>query len=184
MKNLTHFLLILFAGTFFSACANTASSSSADNTKDSDDIATLALEKTTATEQDEKYLFPELEQVKYIRNHKIKGWSDIDKQSLFVSVSPKTSYLIILKRPSHDLPYAHGINFSSSAGTVYAKFDRIDIINIQDNIQPPPAYIDRIYEVKSREQQKMIRARIKGETLALKDETTENELSQEAETTE
>ena len=140
MKKLKYLSTILALGIFLSACAS-----------------------NVTTELDEKYVFADLEQVKHISSTRINGWGDIDKQSLFVSVSPSKSYLIILKRPNNDLRFAHGISFDTRSSSIYAKFDKINIINIQDNVQPLPAYIERIYKVESREQKKMIRAQIKGE---------------------
>ncbi|MBT8142910.1 MAG: hypothetical protein HKN88_10450 [Gammaproteobacteria bacterium] len=118
---------------------------------------------TSPTEPDEKYLFPELEQVDRISSYKIDGWGDIDRQSLFVTVSPSKSYLIILKRPNYDLPYAYGIKFNQRSSSIYAKFDSINIIMPSSELDPIPAYIERIYKLENREQKKMVRARIKGE---------------------
>ena len=128
----------------------------------------LGCASTVASSDKEKYLFPELEQVDYIRSNRVDGWSDIDKQSLFVSTSPSTSYLIILKQPNNDLRFAQGISFDNSGSTIHAKFDRINIINNQNGIDSFPAYIDRIYKIESREQKKIIRAKIKGEISNIK----------------
>ena len=124
----------------------------------------LGCVSTVASSDKEKYLFPELEQVDHIRSNRVDGWSEIDKQSLFVTTSPSTSYLIILKQPNNDLRFAQGISFDNTGSNIQAKFDRINIINNQNGIDPLPAYIDRIYKIESREQKKMIKARIKGET--------------------
>jgi len=109
---------------------------------------------------DEKYIFTDLEQVDRVRISTIDGWSAIDKQSLIVSTSPKTSYLIILKRPHSDLKFAQEIKFDSAHSSVYAKSDRIEIIDRQAGIPPLPAYINRIYKLNDREQKKMVRAQI------------------------
>lgn len=123
----------------------------------------LGCANSVASTDEDKYLFPELEQVNYILSNRVDSWSDIDKQSLFVSTSPNKSYLIILKRPNNDLRFAQGISFENSGSTIHAKFDRINIINNLNGMDPLPAYIDRIYKIESREQKKMIKARIKGE---------------------
>jgi hypothetical protein len=112
---------------------------------------------------DEKYIFAELEQVDHIKSYRIDGWSDIDKQSLFVSDSPGKSYLVILKRPSNDIRHANGINFSSKSSTIHAKFDYIKFFNNLTEVDPIPAYIERIYKLENRDQKKMVRAKIKGE---------------------
>lgn len=158
MKKLKTLFLIALSSLFLSACAS-----------------------STPSELDEKYIFPELEQVDHIRSYKIDGWGEIDKQSLFVSVSPSTSYLIILKRPNNDMRFAHGISFDTSSSTIYAKFDKIKFHNIQDNLEPLPAFIERIYEVKGKDQKKMIRAQIKDEVLASDPEEEVEEMNSDAE---
>ena len=123
----------------------------------------VACANTAPKELDEKYIFPDLKQVDRVLSHRIDGWGDIDKQSLFISTSPSTSYLIILRRPSNDIRFARKMSFSSSGSSLDAKFDRIYFFNSFDSVDPIPAFIDRIYEVKGKEQKKIIRAKILAE---------------------
>jgi len=50
-----------------------------------------ACASTEPKELDEKYIFPDLKQVKRVISNRIDSWGDIDKQSLFISTSPSTS---------------------------------------------------------------------------------------------
>jgi len=116
----------------------------------------------TSSEQDQKYLFPELEEVTSIRNYSIDSWSEVDKQSLIISVSPTQAYLVILRNRNHDLKFAHAISFGNSR-RVYSKFDRIQIINTSQDIEHSPAYIERIYKLKDKEQVKRIKQKIRNQ---------------------
>ncbi len=122
----------------------------------------FACASNSKSELDEKYSFPELKQVNRIFSNRIDGWGAIDKQSLFVSTSPSTSYLIILRRPNNDIRFAHNLAFETRGSSLEAKFDSLKFFNPTDSIEPIPAFIEKIYEVKGREQKKQIRAKILG----------------------
>lgn len=111
-------------------------------------------------EDPNKYIFPELKEVSSIRDYDIDSWSEVDKKSLIVNTSPSKSYLIILRKANHDLKFAHAISFGKE-GRIFSKFDRIHIINTTQDIEPLPAYIERIYKLESKEQKKQIRAKIR-----------------------
>ena len=140
MKTFKQLVLLILTASFLAACAS-----------------------TTSTKLDEKYIFPELKQVNRVFSSRIDGWGDIDKQSLFVSTSPSKSYLIILRRPSNDIRFASKMSFTDNDSSLDARFDRIYFFNSLDTVTPIPALIDRIYEVRGKEQKKMIRAKILGE---------------------
>lgn len=123
----------------------------------------IACASNTNAELNEKYSFPELKQVDRILSHRIDSWGDIDKQSLFVSTSPNTSYLIILRRPSNDIRFARNMVFETRGSSLDAKFDYLKFFSSNDSVVPVPAYIEKIYEVKGRDQRKAIRAQILGE---------------------
>ena len=120
----------------------------------------IACASSTPKELDAKYIFPNLKQVDRVFSNRIDSWGDIDKQSLFLSTSPSTSYLVILKRPSNDIGFARNMSFSSTGSSLDAKFDRIYFSSSTDSIDPIPAYIERIYQVKGKEQRKLIRSQI------------------------
>ncbi len=124
----------------------------------------IACASNSAKELDEKYSFPELKQVDRIFSNRIDSWGDIDKQSLFVSTTPNTSYLIVLRRPNNNIRFANNLSFETRGSTLDAKFDSLKFFSSNDSIEPIPAYIEKIYEVKGREQKKMVRAQILGET--------------------
>ena len=140
MKNLKKLVLLVLTISFLAACAT-----------------------GTPTKLDEKYIFPDLKQVDRVFSSRIDGWGEIDKQSLFISTSPSKSYLIILRRPNNDIRFASKMSFTDNDSSLDAKFDRIYFFNSLDTITPIPALIDRIYEVKGKEQKKIIRAKILGE---------------------
>ena len=124
----------------------------------------ISCANNTVAELDEKYSFPELKQVDRIFSNRIDSWGDIDKQSLFVSTTPSTSYLIVLKRPNNDIRFARNMSFETRGSTLDAKFDTLKFFSSNDSVDPIPAYIEKIYEVKGSEQKKMVRAQILGET--------------------
>lgn len=67
-----------------------------------------------------------LEPVDRIRiSHRLDGWRAIDRDTLIVWATPFRPYLVELSRPSNGLRFAHAIGVTSTAGTVYAKFDSV-----------------------------------------------------------
>jgi len=55
----------------------------------------------------------------------IDGWRPLDDQSLIVWTTPSRPYLVQLSRRSFDLRYSTVIGVTSTAGTVYEKFDNV-----------------------------------------------------------
>lgn len=72
--------------------------------------------------------------------NRMDGWRPIDNDTLIVWATPFRPYLVELSRPSIDMRYEQTIGVTSTAGTVYAKFDDI----IVDGIRYP---IRAIYEI-------------------------------------
>ncbi len=56
---------------------------------------------------------------------RISDWRAVDKRHLVVSTSPRTSYLLTLRRDCHTLNFASRLGVSSSNNTVYAGFDYV-----------------------------------------------------------
>lgn len=72
--------------------------------------------------------------------HRLDGWRPIDRDTLIVWTTPFKPYLVELSRPSYDLRFAQAIGVTSTAGTVYAKFDSV----IVDGLRYP---IRAIYQI-------------------------------------
>ena len=115
------------------------------------------------TEDPNKYIFPELQEVKSIRDHDIDSWTQVDKKSLIVNTSPNKSYLIILRQTNNDLRFAHAISFGKE-GRIYSKFDSIHIIDSAPSANKLPALIDRIYKLENKEQKETIKATIQAQS--------------------
>lgn len=83
----------------------------------------------------------DFEQVQRIRilGH-MDGWRSLDDRSIIVWATPFDPYLIELSRRSPDLRYTNTVGITSSAGTVYDKFDSV----IVDGIRYP---IKAIYKL-------------------------------------
>jgi len=128
-------------------------------------VVLVACASSTPKEVNEKYIFPDLKQVDRILSNRIDSWGEIDKQSLFISTSPNTSYLVILRRPSNDIKFARNLSFRSRGSSLNAKFDSLYFTSSFDSVQAIPVFIDRIYEVKGKKQKKIIRAKILNENL-------------------
>jgi len=55
----------------------------------------------------------------------IDGWRPISRTSLIIWATPFRPYLVTLSMPSYDLRFVQHIGVTSSAGTVFAKFDSV-----------------------------------------------------------
>lgn len=71
---------------------------------------------------------------------RLDGWRPIDRDTLIIWATPFRPYLVKLARPSNSLPFAQAIGVTSTAGTVYAKFDSV----IVDGFRYP---ISAIYSI-------------------------------------
>jgi len=72
--------------------------------------------------------------------NRIDSWRPIDRDTLIIWATPFRPYLVELSRPSMDMRFEQSIGVTSTAGTVYAKFDHV----IVDGIRYP---IRAIYEI-------------------------------------
>ena len=114
-----------------------------------------------ASANDNKYLFPNLEEVSSFRNWQISGWQAIDARSLIVNISPSESYLLILDRNLRAIKFTEGIKISSSNSRVRAN---IDMVHVLDHYARP-SRIDTIYKLPNREAKQNVRAVILGEVI-------------------
>lgn len=124
-------------------------------------LCMLALAACSSTPVDQnKYVFDDLKEVDVITDWRLDGWTEIDANSLIVRTGPKTSYLLVLTRPNHDLKFSQGIAVTSTAGSVKARFDSVSTLN-KKGIRYP---IARIYELEGKDQRNEIKARILGDS--------------------
>ena len=71
---------------------------------------------------------PQLEAVdKFHFFGRLDGWRAVDRDTLIVWTTPFKPYLIELRRPASGLRFAETIGVTSTAGTVYARFDNVRV---------------------------------------------------------
>ena len=63
--------------------------------------------------------------------NRIDNWAPIGRDSLIIWTTPFRPYLVELSSPSYDLRYVERIGLTSTAGTVYAKFDDVIVRGIR-----------------------------------------------------
>jgi hypothetical protein len=97
---------------------------------------------------EDKYLFPEFEEVDSFSNINLMGWETIDNQSLIVQTSPSTWYLLILSRKMSDLNFAETLLLSSTGTRVEAKLDCVEAVGSSCDGIPVP--IHTIYRLTDR----------------------------------
>lgn len=90
-----------------------------------------------------------VEKFRIMRN--IDGWRPIDRNTLIIWTSPSKPYLVELKRNSHGLRHAFAIGVTSTAGSVYERFDSV----VVDGFRYP---IEAIYELDAETARQMKRA--------------------------
>ena len=115
----------------------------------------------SATSNQDKYSFTDLEQVDNFLYWQINGWQAIDARSLIVNFSPSRSYLVILDRNLRALMFTEQVQFSSRNSRVRAN---IDMVNVFDPIARPTR-IKAIYLLPDREARQAVRAKIRSEEI-------------------
>ncbi|UTA49238.1 DUF6491 family protein [Simiduia sp. 21SJ11W-1] len=100
------------------------------------------------------YEFPELKEVRDFRKNNVNGWSAVNEQVLMVSAGASRNYLLVLSRPDRDLLFSQALAFTDTQGRVSARFDKVYATN--SNIRMPNS-IQKIYEVRGRDQVKAAR---------------------------
>jgi hypothetical protein len=83
--------------------------------------------------------------------HSLDGWRALDRNTLIVWTSAFRPYLVELTRDSHGLRNAFAIGITSTAGSVYEKFDSV----VVDGFRYP---IEAIYELDAETARQMKRA--------------------------
>lgn len=64
-----------------------------------------------------------VDRIRVMRN--IDGWRPLDSDSVIIWATPFKPYLVVLARKAHDLRFANVIGVTSTAGTVYDRFDSV-----------------------------------------------------------
>lgn len=104
----------------------------------------------------EKYkdLDNQLEQVSEIYRFKLMSWETVDNQSLILQTSPGSFYLILLRRPAHDLLFTETIAVSNTGDMVKSGYDRVTVFGTS---QTEDYVIHKIFKLKDRETATQIR---------------------------
>jgi len=101
---------------------------------------------TTPVTDPEKYNFDDqLERVTMIDKFTMSGWNRIDTQSFVLQSGSSDWYLIVLKIPSYDLPFAEGIQIQASGSMVRAGNSSVIV---QTETSRNYFTIDKIYKFK------------------------------------
>lgn len=69
----------------------------------------------------------ELKKSTRITAFRFHGWSSLDRNFLIISTTYKKPYLIELRAPCYDLPFAHSISVENEGASLDAGFDSIKI---------------------------------------------------------
>ena len=94
-----------------------------------------------AANTNDKYAGAEMKPVDKMRTfNQIDGWRPINRDTLIIWATPFKPYLVELTRPTQHMRFEQTIGVTSTAGTVYAKFDDV----IVDGIRYP---IKAMYEI-------------------------------------
>lgn len=112
---------------------------------------------------DSKYEFPQFKQVDKILSYDVDSWQAVDNQSLVVQTSPSKFYLLILRRPLHELRFAEVIELSSTGPSIYAKFDCVKVYSRHCGPDPIAVSIHKIYALQGRQQVQVAKQQIKQE---------------------
>jgi Family of unknown function (DUF6491) len=83
--------------------------------------------------------------------NRLDGWRALDRNTLIVWSSPFRPYLVELTRDSHGLRHAFAIGITSTAGSVYERFDSV----VVDGFRYP---IEAIYELDAKTARQLKRA--------------------------
>jgi hypothetical protein len=77
---------------------------------------------------------------------RLDSWRAVDRNTLIVWTTPFKPYLIELKRPASGLRFAEVIGLTSTAGTVYTRFDTVRV----DGFRYPIRSIYRLTKEQAR----------------------------------
>jgi len=116
---------------------------------------------TNPVSVDEKYNFPEFEQVSSLSNFSLMGWEAIDGQSLTIQTGPSEYYLLILGHRMSDLNFAETIILSSTGNRIEARFDCVEVVEPSCSPRSIPAVIRTIYKLKDRSSITYVKDRIR-----------------------
>lgn len=107
----------------------------------------------------EKYknLDNQLEPVSDISRFNLMNWEKVDNQSLILQTSPDSFYLILLRRPAHDLMFTETISVSNTGDMVKPGYDRVTVFG---TTQTEDYVIHKIFKLKDRKTATQIREQL------------------------
>lgn len=111
---------------------------------------------------DEKYQFPEFEQVDSISRLNLHGWETVDNQSLIVQLGPSQYYLLVLRNRMPDLNFAETILFTATGNRIEAGLDCVEVVGPSCTPEAMPVVIDTIYKLDGRDDVDRARRQISG----------------------
>jgi hypothetical protein len=116
---------------------------------------------TTPLTIEERYSFPELEQVTGLTHPQLMGWEVVDSQSLVIQTGPSQYYLLVLGQRLADLNFAESIIISSTGNRIEAKLDCVEVVQPQCTPGNIPVVIHAIYKLDGRSSVEMVKNRIR-----------------------
>lgn len=99
----------------------------------------------------------QLEEVTEISRFNLMSWEKIDNQSFILQTSPSRFYLILLRRPAWEMPFAESIAISSTGNLVKPGYDRVTVFGTS---QTEDYVIHKIFKLKDREAAKQIKEQL------------------------
>ena len=96
---------------------------------------------------DQKYTFPEFEEVSNLSNFNLMGWEVVDSQSIIIQTGPSEYYLLVLGHRMSDLNFAETIILTSTGNRIEAKFDCVEVVEPTCSPRSIPAVINTIYKL-------------------------------------
>ena len=106
----------------------------------------------------EKYdLGNELEEATQIFKYRVMSWEKVDNQSLILQTGPNEYYLIVLRRPAHNLVFNESIGVSNTGDMVKPGYDKVVV---KDSAGTDSYIIHKIYKLKDRQHAKDIKAKL------------------------
>tara|TARA_R100001143_G_C3359005_1_gene134362 strand:+ start:3438 stop:3839 length:402 start_codon:yes stop_codon:yes gene_type:complete len=112
--------------------------------------------QSMAQDEDEKYFFPDLQELEDFHSWQDLSWRVLDSKSLLVDAGVSKTYLFILQRDLPGLNSSNELEISSHGNRVRAGVDRVIILDQGAKASG----IARIYEVPDRAARQDVIARI------------------------
>jgi len=115
---------------------------------------------TAPSDTSGKYnLDDQLEPVTEIVKYNLMSWEVIDSRSFILQTAPSQFYLIVLIRPSDQLPFAETISITNTGDMVKPGYDKVTVYG---SPQVDTFVIEKIYKLENREQGNAIKEQLRG----------------------